>query len=310
MHGRFYNEATLELTLSPRTPLLIKSGEATGLDPSLPDMQFVRTRCPTGTGDAEEIIYIPGSSLRGVLRSHAERLVRSVNPQQACNPNRKPSDEEKRQEAETRLACLASRVERLDKKSLLELWPLSCFTCRLFGNTGIAARVKVGDLYPNGTLLTEVRQGVAIDRVTGAVAHGPFQMETVTDGEFGADVLTVRNFTLGQLGLLAAALLDLGDGLVPLGHGKSRGLGRVSLSIQQITFRFLKNPEGKVNGIGALADEKTRGDYKLPEPERDSLALSIAALRERGFFVLRVQGDAAKVWIEQLVSFWIEQLSS
>lgn len=309
MHGRFYNEATLELTLRPQTPLLIKSGEATGLDPSLPDMQFVRTRRPTGTGDAEEIIYIPGSSLRGVLRSHAERLVRSVDPQQACNPNRRSSEEGKLQGTETRLACLLAGAERLNKRSLLELWILSCFTCRLFGNMGIAARVKAGDLYPNGTLLTEVRQGVAIDRVTGAVAHGPFQMETVTDGEF-CGILTVRNFTLGQLGLLAAALLDLGDGLVPLGHGKSRGLGRVSLSIQQITFRFLKNPEGKVNGIGALADEKTRGDYKLPEPERDSLALSIAALRERGFFVLRVQGDAAKAWIEQLVPFWIEQLSS
>jgi len=72
MHGAFYNEAILDLSLKPHTPLLIKSGQPTEIDPTLPDMQFVRTRRPD-TG--EEVIYIPGSSLRGVVRSDVEQLV-------------------------------------------------------------------------------------------------------------------------------------------------------------------------------------------------------------------------------------------
>ncbi len=288
MHGRLYNEATLELTLRPQTPLLIQSGEATGLDPSLPDMQFVRTRRPDG-----EVIYIPGSSFRGVLRSHAERLVRSVNENAACRV--------------TEQNCLQKQNLKEAELDGQQAYTKSCYICRLFGNTGIAARLKVGDFYPNGPLLTEVRHGVAIDRVTGAVAHGPFQMETVTDGEFSG-VITLRNFTLGQLGLLAAALLDIGDGLVPLGHAKSRGLGRVNLTFRRVSFRFPRDPQGNVKGVGALAEDDVRQKYDLPPPEKDSLALNVPSQPERGFFVLTVEGDAAKDWLEEVVPFWTQQI--
>jgi len=296
MHGRIYNEAILEVALRPRTPLLIKSGEATGLDPSLPDMQFVRMRCPVAEGATEEVIYIPGSSFRGVLRSHAERLVRSVNPNAACSV--------------TGENCLQRQGLREADLCGEEAYARSCYTCRLFGNTGIASRVKVSDFYPCGQLLTEVRPGVAIDRVTGAVAHGPFQMETVTDGEFSGTI-TVRNFTLGQLGLLAAALLDISDGLVPLGHAKSRGLGRVTFTRWKLTFRFLRDPEGKVKGLGALVDAETREKFDLPEASADSVELDIQPRRERGFYVSVIEGDEAKTWLdEKVVPFWVEQLGS
>ena len=101
MHARFYNEARLDLTLRPVTPLLIKAGGATGLDPSRPDMEFVRTRRASENGPWQEMVYIPGSSLRGVLRSHGERLVRSINPDQACNPNRRTSEGEPKGAGET-----------------------------------------------------------------------------------------------------------------------------------------------------------------------------------------------------------------
>jgi len=291
MHGRFYNEVIFQLTLRPQTPLLIVSGEPTGLDPSLPDMQFVRTRRPDG-----EVIYIPGSSLRGVLRSHAERLVRSVNENAACKVAEKN--------------CLQKHNLREAELNGEEAYSKSCYICRLFGNTGIASRVKVSDFYPSGPLLTDVRPGVAIDRVTGAVAHGPFQMEMVTDGEFQGTI-TVRNFTLGQLGLLAAALLDIGEGLVPIGHAKSRGLGRVMFTEWKLTFRFSRHPQGKVNGIGALADADTRKKYDLPEPDRDCVELDVQPRQERGFYVVTVEGDEAKGWLdEKIVPFWMEQLGS
>ena len=64
---------------------------------------------------------------------------------------------------------------------------------------------------------TKVRYGVAIDRVTGGVAHGQLDMEVVTDGEFSGRCM---KFT-GQLGLVGAALCDMADGFVRLGYGKA-----------------------------------------------------------------------------------------
>jgi CRISPR/Cas system CSM-associated protein Csm3 (group 7 of RAMP superfamily) len=189
-----------------------------------------------------------------------------------------------------------------------QVYKASCYACRLFGNTGLAARIRVGDFYPNGNPLTEVRYGVAIDRVTGAVAHGPFQLETVTDGSFDG-IITLRNFTLGQLGLTSAALLDISDGLVPLGHGKSRGLGRVHLEFRKATFRYLKKPEGGLLGAGAIiTDESMRAKYPLPEPEKDRMAVKAQVQEQKPFFVLEVEGEQTRQWLENTVGRWVDEV--
>jgi CRISPR-associated RAMP protein (TIGR02581 family) len=300
MHGKFYNEAVLELSLRPRTPLLIASGAATGLDPTLPEIQFIRTHRRKEDGTVEEVIYIPGSSFRGVLRSHAERLVRSVHEDQACRVTEK--------------TCLQQKLSLLGKKETelegSEAYKNSCYVCRLFGNTGIAARIRVADFYPTGPLLTEIRPGVAIDRVTGGVVQGLFfQMELVTDGEFVGQI-SLRNFTLGQLGLLAASLLDIGDGLVPLGHGKSRGLGRVSLNVKNVTFRFLQPSHDALRGVGALADEQTRKAYALPKPEDEAFPMPSSAKisHEHVFFLVALEAEAAKDLFEKVASHWVKEL--
>ncbi len=298
MHASFYNQATVELTLRPRTPLLIMSGETTDIDPSLPELQFVRTQRRKESGEKADEIYIPGSSLRGVLRSHAERLVRSVEESAACYVTQRGG------------VCLEKKglkADDLKEGEAHKAYTESCYICRLFGNTGIASRVRVGDFYPEGELLTEVRHGVAIDRVTGGTVRGAlFEMETVTDGKFSGSIL-VRNFTLGQLGLLAAALLDIGDGLVPLGHAKSRGLGRVSLVVNVATFRFAHDPEGSLKGVGALADDGAQ-KYDLPAREEDILDLGKEAKRDRVFFTFTEHSEGATELLERLVPFWVQQL--
>ncbi|MGD9101343.1 MAG: hypothetical protein PVF45_12760, partial [Anaerolineae bacterium] len=50
--------------------------------------------------------------------------------------------------------------------------------------------------------------------------------------------LTLRNFQLWQVGLLAVALRDLADGRVPLGFARSRGLGRVSLDYGSLEISY------------------------------------------------------------------------
>jgi hypothetical protein len=50
--------------------------------------------------------------------------------------------------------------------------------------------------------------------------------------------LTVRNFQLWQVGLLAVALRDMADGRVPIGFAKSRGLGQVTLTYQELQISY------------------------------------------------------------------------
>lgn len=72
MHKRLVNHCTIELNLIPDGPILIKSGKE-GADPTKPQMEFVETY-HRGTRS----IYLPGSSLKGAIRAHAERIVRTV----------------------------------------------------------------------------------------------------------------------------------------------------------------------------------------------------------------------------------------
>ena len=69
MHKATFLEGTLRFTITPDGPILIKAGESSGVDPTLPDMRFVRS---------QSSIYIPGPSLKGVVRAQAERICRSL----------------------------------------------------------------------------------------------------------------------------------------------------------------------------------------------------------------------------------------
>ena len=140
MHKRLLNEAVLELIIEPRGPILIKAGEK-GADPTLPDMEFVRTNGAP---------YLPGSSLKGVIRSHCERLARTVHGPLACDP------------LDQRASC-GARLSDLSNRSVntTEFHKRSCFICRIFGNTGLASRFHISDAHADGDIRTEERNGVA-----------------------------------------------------------------------------------------------------------------------------------------------------
>src|SRR3972149_10790209 len=78
MLKQLVNECVIDLAISPDGPILIKSGLPTI---SGPDMAFVTT-WRNGTQE----VYLPGSSLKGTFRSHAERIARTLNEWAACDP--------------------------------------------------------------------------------------------------------------------------------------------------------------------------------------------------------------------------------
>ena len=222
MHKRLVNHCTIDLSIIPDGPILIKSGRE-GADPTNPDMEFVRTFHKGGWS-----IYLPGSSLKGAIRAHAERIVRTVGSE--TNPNN-----EKNLWANDPL-----KGDYLGKNlDSYAVYKKSSFTDQMFGNTSIASRVRIEDAHPVDIkqLYIEERNGVAIDRVFGSVAVGPFNYQVCTAGEFKTKI-HLKNFTLAQLGLIGLVLRDLNDGWFGLGFAKSRGLGTVKVKYNSAIVQY------------------------------------------------------------------------
>jgi|GEM_PF-196862 len=283
MHKATFLEGTLRFTITPDGPILVKAGESSGVDPTLPDMRFVRS---------QSSIYIPGPSIKGVVRAQAERICRSLDggdiqqKKLAVRQELDKKDWASIQEREKEQALKANRgepsVEEPVKKQLVpdQCIPLadnplgtgtsysgledmnyssgraiedmklpsgpertsivyrrSSLVSQVFGHTSLAGRVRFDDAKAIGELQIEERNGVAIDRIYGSVAFGPFNYEVVVGGSFSSRI-DFKNLTLAQLALLGLALRDLDEGRVGMGFGKSRGLGRVKLHFDQLVLRY------------------------------------------------------------------------
>ena len=316
MHKRFVNHCTIELILSPHTPLLIKSGKE-GADPTKPDMEFVETYHAGGKS-----IYLPGSSLKGAIRAHAERIVRTVG---GSDHNPKKPD-----------ALWASNPLVRSSYDYLEpfegdapkIYQHSSFTDQLFGSTEIASRLRIEDAYPTerSTLKIEERNGVAIDRVFGSVAVGPFNFQVCTEGEFRTRI-HLKNFSLEQLGLIGLVLRDLNDGWFGLGFAKSRGLGTVKVRLDKAVVQYPgcvldektqdiiqvgRNQHWSATtliGAGAFLDEDERKKYGFPQEDVQSATSAIAELMTLGFGVqLTWNNKAVNQLFEAAVKAWSKRL--
>lgn len=246
MHKRRVNELKISFTIEPAGPLLIKSGDDGGLNPTLPTMNFVRSAHPIS---GQSTIYLPGSSLKGVIRSHSERILHTVfgdDPVICCDP-------------------LARRGNCFDRtrniKETDAQYRALCLACRTFGHMVNASHFLTADAYPEEAIDTlPVRQNVAIDRLSGGVAVGPFDMEVALEGRFHS-TLTLFNFELWQVGLIALALRDIAEQRVRLGFAKSRGLGAVKLEIEELEVgypgQFGKTAQfdRQMYGVSALAPD-------------------------------------------------------
>lgn len=295
MLKKLVNQAILDIKIIPLDPLLIKSGQATvgGVD-----MSFVRTY---RFGEKEQP-YIPGSSLKGVLRSYSEKICRSLRdqPVPVCLPYLKPGKEEAR---ETGQASCGLRFEKYKKDNDIKtiatdtVYRLSCPICRLFGSHGFIGRLATSDAYlvdPPGVL--EIRDGVALDRFTGGAAPGAkYDLEVLTRGNFATSV-EVKNFERWQLGLLALVLRDMEEELVRLGFGKSRGLGRIKAEITRFHLISFNAGMDTLSGLANRSTPEESAAYGL-YPEMAQKALPLPGPK-RDF--LRYTYDITSTWKEVL----------
>lgn len=177
--------------------------------------------------DAVGRLFLPGSSLKGVLRSGLEAVLRGLDHPglRACDPFED--------------ACTARLEERRTDRRPITIEAVLehiCVVCGLFGSPLLAGRVFVADLPEaegHGSR-TEVRDGVGIHRDLRVAQTRPavkYDTEVVPPGTAFRLEMILENVDDGvQLGLVLKALELLGAGEIRLGGLTSRGLGRVSLS--------------------------------------------------------------------------------
>ena len=280
MLKKLISECTVDLKLHTVDPILVKSGLATV---SGPDMSFVLTY----RGGRPEP-YLPGSSLKGVMRSHAERIARTLRSPSACEPfwNDDIQSESQRNPARAETLWCGERFRRREKNfnkviDNATAYKDSCPACRFFGSTYYVGRFAVSDAYlvPGSSGSLQRRDGVGIDRFTGGASkRAKFKLEVLHDATFRC-TLQIRNFEVWRLGWLAYVVQDLQDAMIHIGSGKSRGLGRVRGEVERVTVGYVvaetqqlhdEHGRARLRGIGSLAPDvaygfATNDEVLLPE---------------------------------------------
>jgi len=259
MLKQLVNEAEFDIRIISQTPMLINGG---ALEHDV-KMSPVRTR----RSDREEA-YIPGSSAKGVLRSHAERCARTLSGTQpepgACDPFDTGS-------------C-SNRLKSV--KSTADSYARACPICKLFGCLSLQSRLLVSDFYaeqPADMANLERRDGVGINRVTGGSSNSAlFNLEVAVGGKYSGTI-RIRNFEMWQLGLVAFVLRDLKSGGLTFGMAKSRGLGQTTAELRSASIRiYLPGaPEGTIVGLAALGPDFAPYKFSDDPREREGIAADV-----------------------------------
>ncbi len=301
MLKKLVNEAKFTLTITTTGPVLIRSGRATLTGPDMAPVLTYR--------NGQREVFLPGTSLKGVIRSHLEKIARTLNEPVICNPfDKKSYCGEKLQERK--------RVEFKNAPLPNDMaYRESCPVCRLFGSTFYTGRISIGDAYLENSdrpLPTELRDGVGIDRLTGGAAHGAkFDLEAVSPDVAFKTQVYLRNFEIWQLGMVLLAVKDLEDGLIRLGSGTSRGFGNVQGAVGEITINHVGlqagRPDNEIWGLGQFLSA-AEGNYGAVKDDRltltDPPATKRSGIRQSQLFageqLAALQDQATGVFVERL----------
>lgn len=237
LHNRYCFEGELELV----TALRISSGNASDET----DAPFIRT--------FDKTPYIPGSSLRGAIRSEVERILASVGATaklQSCTLFEKDCCAEKARDFLSKLDKNERNQDTYEKNTKNERIAAFaekelCDVCKLFGSTVYASRLTIEDALPVGMegnkIPTHIRDCVGIDRDTGAAKDGAkFDYEVIEPVKNGLAFLLkmkAENVTGNDKKLLNLILSLLKHGL-HVGGKRAGGLGEIKL--REVAKKFYK----------------------------------------------------------------------
>ncbi|MCA9874421.1 MAG: hypothetical protein KC441_12220 [Anaerolineales bacterium] len=259
------------------TDLFLANDPVTALLSDFDHAPLVEFMTFAGAGPA----IISGSSLRGVMRSRAEKIARTLATahwHQADNPKhafdnyvmRCPACDVVNSQDGSPLASCDSRLNIPTTKEAPE--EVFCLSCHLFGSQRRGSRLWVQDAPLDDQKLDtsdwQAQDFLAIDRFTGGGLHGAkFDAAPLVKARFKAS-LTLHDPLPWELGWLALLLRDLADGQVSLGFGSAKGYGRVQAThfnweIGFITPADLKCKEGVCFPDSVKANAVPSGLYDL-----------------------------------------------
>jgi len=219
-HDLLLREAVLSGVLRNVEPLRIGAGRTPAKLAALTDLELIRI-----TIDGKPTPYVPGSSLKGLIRTIATRLARSKGLR-VCEGLSKQNCIDRFRDEFKRLVEDPSKAIELRKF----IWEKTCLLCKVFGAPSYLSHTFFSDAYPIGEPMLGVKPGVAISRRTGTVKRGSlFFIEYVAPGcKFPFEV-RVTNLPNYALALLAACFIEVHEGRERIGGFKTRGFGRVRL---------------------------------------------------------------------------------
>lgn len=194
--------------------------------------------CPKMEHDT---FMIPGSSLRGALRSHAEKIARTMvtlnskideeflKKCPACNPFANQDN------ALTSCSSLFRENKRKDSNGEIRDAQL-CLACQLFGSPDKASRLYFSDAYLTDPAKVKIMDFLAIDRFTGGGKVGAkFDAVVLWRPSFKVRIF-MENIKEWHLGWLLLVLKDLNDGLVSFGFGQNKWFGKTKTENESLKF--------------------------------------------------------------------------
>ncbi len=215
----FENKYILKGVLVAVDPIHIGTSNKSSLDPVDVDSSVLK--------DSRGYPVIPGSSVKGVVRSWFESVLRGAGVY-VCDVLDKYKYCTKSHENEI-------KNEKKDKEKAELAYKYSCEACRLFGGREIAGKIQFKDCYLIGEPSFELRDGVGIDRETGAAkGSAKYDFEIISkDSEFSF-YLTAENLDKNQQKYFDFIVEGLKSGDLSVGGMTTRGLGRFKVKDVEI----------------------------------------------------------------------------
>ena len=227
---------------------------------------------------------LTGAGLRGVIRSHGERIARTLATLNAdnevflkkcpaCNPLEGKIGEP--------LPSCDSLLKKAKHSSKTEVKDNDlCLACRLFGSTRRGSRFIVEDAPYESTPeqkepVLKILDFLAIDRFTGGGAESlKFDALTLWKPAFSLR-LHLDNPAEWEIGWLMFVLRDMADGWLSVGAGTTKGLGRVKLVDWSLRFGYLR-PEDSLStsNLGPSSKDGIYNTVTLDPKTKDWLELA------------------------------------
>ncbi|NET52954.1 MAG: CRISPR-associated RAMP protein [Merismopedia sp. SIO2A8] len=260
MFDTFRNRLELTGVLTTVTALRVSQGRS--LKPIGSDLPVVQ--------DVLGNPLIPGSSFKGAMRSRLESFLRGIDPKRAIDPS-----ELVNKDISERVKKLKETHKNNDKALTAALIEMTDDVSKVFGSPWQAGKFQVQDLMVDLNEETRTwfgqyqeRDGVSINRDTETAEDGRlYDFQVVPAGTRFKFRAIVENAEEWELGLLMIGLNQFEREQVPLGGGRSRGLGVVKLELTDQWWVDYDNPDELLTYLQRLVNNEIDEHYKL-SPER------------------------------------------